>query len=104
MTVACVFFRYDVLVDRRNEKLIDKFARSNAIVSSLFPKMYRDKLLGVGEDEKQQQRRNSAGRLKSLMMTDGDGGGLAMRGSTAKPLADIFPAVSIIFADIAGFT
>lgn len=45
VVVAIVFFVYDVLVQRRNFKLIANAARTNAIVASMFPAAVRDEVI-----------------------------------------------------------
>lgn len=42
VVVAIVFVIYDILVQKRNEKIVVTAARSNAIVSSMFPDAIRD--------------------------------------------------------------
>ncbi len=43
--VAVAFLIYDFLVRRRNDKLVNNAARSNALVNSVFPGTIRDRLL-----------------------------------------------------------
>jgi hypothetical protein len=90
--VATAFFKYDLLVDHRNEKLIDKFARSNRIVSQLYPKMYHDRLLGNDNDDNASKtsKKSETGKLKKLM-TQGDAKMAGNADKSSKPLADIFP-------------
>ena len=68
---------YDILVQRRNNKLVANAARSNAVVSSLFPGTIRDRIL---------QQRGTKGRMKSLL----DDENLLEAASDDKPLADLF--------------
>ena len=93
--VAAVFFIYDLLVQYRNEKIVVTAARSNAIVSSMFPDAIRDRLL----------QRNDApskrGHLKSYLLNGEDGG---CDNLSSKPLADLFLETTVMFADISGFT
>ena len=95
MIVALVFFIYDMLVQNRNEKIVATAARSNAIVTSIFPDAIRDRLL-------QQTVATTKGRhLRSYL----SGGGVEGAGDqSAKPLADLFLETTIMFADISGFT
>ena len=89
-----MFFIYDMLVQHRNEKIVVTAARSNAIVSSLFPDAIRDRLL-------QQNEMLKRGHLKSYLLNgkDTDDDHLL-----SKPLADLFLETTILFADISGFT
>jgi class 3 adenylate cyclase len=94
--VAVVFLIYDVLVQFRNEKIVFNAARSNAIVSSMFPDAIRDRLLQENESPKQK----GSGHLKSYLMTgEGESGD-----TLSKPLADLFLETTVMFADISGFT
>jgi hypothetical protein len=87
------FLMYDRFVRRRNNKIVSAAAKSNAIVSSLFPSNVRDRLFK--ED-------GSKSRLKSFLNGGEDGDeSLAL---VSKPIADLFPDTTILFMDIAGFT
>jgi class 3 adenylate cyclase len=103
--VAVVFFIYDIFVQKRNEKLISSAAKSNAIVSSLFPDNIRDRLIGQNDTT---TKKGTPYHLKSFLL---DGGGETKGGNggdggnkTSKPLADLFLETTIMFADICGFT
>ena len=95
MLVAAVFFIYDLLVQQRNEKIVNTAARSNAIVSSIFPDAFRDRLLQRNEMS------SKHGHLKSYLLNGGVDDG---SNSFSKPLADLFLETTILFADISGFT
>ena len=93
--VAVVFLIYDMLVQHRNEKIVVTAARSNAIVSSMFPDAIRDRLLHQNDVQSKQ------GHLKSYLMNgEGEGSG----SMSSKPLADLFLETTVLFADISGFT
>jgi class 3 adenylate cyclase len=93
--VAIVFFIYDMLVQRRNEKIIANAARSNAIVSSMFPDAIRDRLL------QQNDTQSKHGQLKSFLMNkEGNASGTML----SKPMADLFLETTVLFADVSGFT
>lgn len=77
------------LVQNRNRNLISNAARSNAIVTQLFPDTIRDKLLN--------QPTNTGQNLISYLQGDDVV-------SNSQPLADLFLETSIIFADVSGFT
>lgn len=97
--VAVVFFVYDLFVQRRNNRLIMKAAKSNAIVSSMFPSNIRDKLIGNDEDTTQKKGK---GNLKTFMADNASNG--IIDAYTSKPLADLFLETTVMFADISGFT
>ena len=92
--VAVVFVIYDVLVHYRNEKLVTTAARTNAIVTQLFPGEIRDKIIGQGGQGKNSNTRGLASFF------DGDNVGE----NAAAPLADLFLETTVIFADVSGFT
>jgi hypothetical protein len=88
--VAIVFVIYDTFVHRRNEKLIASAAKSNAIVTSLFPENIRERLIGHSDDTTKEK---SPHHLKSVLLDGIDGKALqASYGNekTMKPLADLF--------------
>lgn len=96
------FFVYDRLVQNRNHKVVGAAARSNAILSSLFPKKVRDQL--VAEREQQEKKAGAKNRLKSFLNDNDDRTGSSGDICSSKPIADLFPDTTIMFADLAGFT
>uniref|UniRef100_A0A7S3L1G7 Phosphodiesterase n=1 Tax=Amphora coffeiformis TaxID=265554 RepID=A0A7S3L1G7_9STRA len=100
--VAIAFLVYDFFVLKRNQKIVDAAARSNAIVASVFPATIRDRLFE--ENENRSGNFNKARRLKNLMhdglILDDDEDDLVK----SEPIADLFPEVTLFFADICGFT
>ena len=86
-----------------NQELIVAYevtSRSNAIVSSLFPANFRDRLF---EDDKS--------KLRNFLTTEGSDSDVIpgdeeneVKISASKPIADLFTDTTIMFADIAGFT
>ncbi|MGK3756989.1 MAG: hypothetical protein ACI8RD_009303 [Bacillariaceae sp.] len=74
--------------------------QSTAIVSSLFPAQIRDRLMEGGPDDKKgasSMFQPTKNRLRSFL-NDGE------PSNSNKPIADLFPNTTVIFADIAGFT
>ena len=104
--VAVVFFIYDLLVTRRNDKLIVNAARSNALLSSMFPDNIRDRLMEQNAGKINIGKGNGSPKhLKSFLLDDDkNGDGDAMAHLKTKPLADLFVETTVMFADIAGFT
>lgn len=118
------FVLYDTLVERRQKIVMDRALQSTAIVSSLFPETVRDRLFRRGSlsergaddgsltvDETPASNPSDVMsplmvvqpakmRLKSFL-TDLDDG---MAGAASKPIADLFPRCTVLFADISGFT
>ena len=90
LLMAISFLFYDAFVQRRNKKLVHNAARSNAIVTSLFPENVRDRL--VSQEEKR------VGSTKAKLNV---GMGMSTEGV---PIADLFLESTVMFADIVGFT
>jgi hypothetical protein len=103
LLMGVTFFIYDRFVTRRNDKVIEAAAHSNKILSTLFPAQVRERLFA----EKEQSTKRPT-NLKS-MLTNGDfldtkhdeDDDVAYK---SKPIADLFPETTILFADISGFT
>jgi class 3 adenylate cyclase len=97
---AILFLVYDRLVERRQVLILAKATQSTAIVSSLFPKQVRDRLMQTENDRKGGPVALASNhRLKTFLTGDdkaNDVGG--------QPIADLFPHCTVYFADIAGFT
>jgi class 3 adenylate cyclase len=96
----------------RQKKLIETATKQNAIVSSLFPKSIQKKLMEDLEDGVHRKNNKSGTAnlkrylhgerdvpLSSMVGGDADGGAA---GLLSKPIADLFPETTIMFADIAG--
>ena len=109
-----VFFLYDRLVQWRQQKVHDSAIRANKIVFSLFPAQVADQLQrDQAEEEKRQKEHAVTGRRRRRMINggnlfaeedssiDGDDSEVFM---DSKPIADLFPSATVLFADIAGFT
>lgn len=98
LAVACVFlfamsvfFVYDFFVEQRQTKVMQTATKSSAIVNSLFPANVRDRLLeehAQGGDKKYSAYQ--AAGLEEI--------------PSSKPIADLFPEATVMFADLAGFT
>jgi len=81
---TAIFVLYDRYVARRQRIVSSAAEKSNAVVSSMFPKAVRDRLM----NEKEQ-------RLASNSATEE---------MSKTYIADFFPEATIMFADIQGFT
>ena len=97
VVVVVVFLIYDVLVARRNMKLVETAAKSSAIVTQLFPGKIREQMIAQKEEELKQKKEggNKKTRLKSFV--DGSSDGLA----TSQPLAELFLDCTILFGKLA---
>jgi len=81
--MIAAFAVYDMIVQRRNQKLVYNAARSNAIVTSLFPKNVRERIVA--------QEENVADIGKNTK-------------PKGPPIADLYLESTILFADVVGFT
>jgi hypothetical protein len=105
---ALVFVVYDKMVQRRQDKVMNTANRTNEIVASLFPENVRDQIFA------EENPGDPKGKLKTLagkqglknFLEEGALGGeenVAAYGGS-KPIADLFPHTTVMFADISGFT
>lgn len=97
LLVTVAFFVYDLFVERRHNRLVEKAAKLNAIVSSMFPGMIRDRLIGVNADGTTTEANNKRGRtnannknLKTFLTSRNGGGGGCADQNDLPPLADLF--------------
>ena len=92
--IAIVVVVYDVFVQRRNNNLIINAARSNAIVTSLFPSHIRDQLLEHRDKEYSQSSGGTKSSKMRSFLTSTESGGSSHAG--AKPLADLFLETTVL--------
>jgi hypothetical protein len=119
------FMVYDHLVQTRQREAMTDAARSDAIVQSLFPADIRDRLLKGNEagDKQGKSDKDTANellpaapegqkfRLKTFLDEDETDPNSTNKDASkagamkeSKPIADLFPNTTVMFADIAGFT
>jgi class 3 adenylate cyclase len=100
---AIGFLVYDCIARGRQDKLVSSAKRSLAIVHSLFPATVRDRLL-----HKDFASRNNPGYPTLSSVAQSYTGSMGQAAASArrwtKPIADLFPATTVMFADIEGFT
>ena len=82
------FLVYDWMVRRRNRKLVLKAAKSNEIMSTMFPEGIRERLL----DETRTNKKATKDKKRGDFAEENE-----------ELLADLYPHTSIAFIDIAGF-
>jgi class 3 adenylate cyclase len=121
MCASLLFLAYDWLVERRQKIVLEHAQNSNSIVSSLFPDMVRDRLFRRESGDGDQTARHTMARQNSTSTTGSkqsliepaknriqqflsEGGGESKNQEADRPLADLFPNCTVLFADIAGFT
>eukprot|EP00934_Nitzschia_sp_Nitz4_P000129 Nitzschia sp. Nitz4//scaffold16_size188269//96486//104413//NITZ4_001795-RA/size188269-snap-gene-0.143-mRNA-1//-1//CDS//3329538529//129//frame0 len=103
---TAVFLTYDVLVERRQKKVMNTALKSSAIVSSLFPKNIRDRLFETGGTMNGQSPASQKHQLRSFISKEDEGTatGNDVQAMTSRPIADLFPEATVSFGDIANFT
>ena len=116
--VLALFMLYNMHRSIQMHKIMKKAAAAEAnIVANLFPKTVRDRMINDA-DNKQAMRskiakdRKDAFRVDShtRRLSNGGGGGGGGDGLTSedifgsKPIADLHPYTTIMFADLVGFT
>eukprot|EP00980_Cylindrotheca_fusiformis_P018316 scaffold5975_cov99-Cylindrotheca_fusiformis.AAC.1 len=96
---SLVFLLYDFSVGRRQRTVMDRIAKQDRIVSDVFPTAIRDRLY-----------ENQAKNMMNDVEEDDGPLGLdeafygTSNASGSAPLADLFPSVTVVFADLVGFT
>eukprot|EP00980_Cylindrotheca_fusiformis_P018236 scaffold5920_cov94-Cylindrotheca_fusiformis.AAC.1 len=96
-----VFLLYDYFVGRRQRTVMERIMKQDRIVSDVFPTAIRDRLY-----------ENQAKHAMNGHHVEADDGPFGLnetfegRSSTigSAPLADLFPSVTVVFADLVGFT
>lgn len=102
--MALTFGIYDFFVNRRNRKVVDAAAKFNSIVSSLFPENVRERLFADAEEKMRKNGKVKAFRSVDDFLTAEENFDDSNDKRSGRPIADLFPETSILFADIAGFT
>jgi hypothetical protein len=89
-----------------DEKILREVVRSQAIVSSIFPSNVRARLFANGNSGSTGNRDNGLyeGGNKSRLKTFLSDGVDSENFLNTKPIADLFVATTVMFADISGFT
>ncbi|GAX23164.1 hypothetical protein FisN_33Lh057 [Fistulifera solaris] len=103
------FLMFDTFVIRRNHKLLIAMTRTNAIVSSMFPSNVRDRIFAQAKNESEEKKAlNGKSRLKTFLSSGNDDNEMDDENDEymykTKPIADLFPETTVLFADLAGFT
>jgi class 3 adenylate cyclase len=123
---SAFFIAYDCLVVRRQQKVMENARRSNAIVSSLFPKSFMNRLYEENASTTNHNQGSIFGK-NDRCLTCSESGSANTRKQThrtpktvprpftvedaplpevesSEPMADLFPETTVMFLDIAGFT
>lgn len=99
IATALGFVMYDFLVQKRQKKVMMSAARTNAIVTSLFPENVRDRLL---EDQEQAMMKEEADKTGAFLNTGTkkpseafDDGNTSVAIFGTRPIADLFTGAFI---------
>jgi Adenylate and Guanylate cyclase catalytic domain len=110
--VSIVFYFYDMKVERRQSMVMNAAVRSSAIVSSLFPSEVRDRIYPESEGAKLVESNKQNGKpfafakgsankfTKDIASTLTNSSEIL----TGRPIAELYPETTVLFADICGFT
>lgn len=101
-----VFVLYDQLVEYRQKTVLKEANKTSKIVSELFPSNVHDRLFSENGEETEDNKRRLWDESE-MMSSFFQGSELFAQDSDCKktpPIADLFPATTIFFADLAGFT
>ena len=124
LLTSAVFVLYDCFVSKRQNTVMTSAQQSNAIVSSLFPAQFRDRLMEdqglVASQINEKDSKNKKLADDAISSAQGLGGGLLntsqqsntlglQRGTNTlnigtRPIADLFLECTVMFGDISGFT
>jgi hypothetical protein len=115
LVTAILMVVYDMMVNRRQSRTIKVAVRTQAIVTSLFPKEIGKKLVKEALEASSDHSKENAWKKKhhdgktGLRSMFAENGELAYDHnnrilSSTKPLADLFPVATIMFGNIVGFT
>lgn len=108
--VTLSFLAFDYFQTQRNNKVIESAAKTSAVVNSVFPAEFRDRILqqsegkdraNTGTDKYNKKTFFASHNQRIRKFLDGTEDALDVK---SKPLAELFPEVTIMFADIVGFT
>ena len=107
---AVLFAIFVYFVERRQRTVMETAKRTNDVVASLFPENVRARILKDTEEQIANGCKNGASgsinskvQLKEFMNEEAEGNDIG-NAYGSKPIADLFPEATVLFADIAGFT
>lgn len=99
IVTSLVFILYDILVQKRQIVVMRSATTANAVVSSLFPSAFHQRILNA-EEEKQRPRQSGAKAELTNFLQERK----TMSSFASKPIADLFPESTVMYANLSGFT
>eukprot|EP00980_Cylindrotheca_fusiformis_P012399 scaffold3044_cov103-Cylindrotheca_fusiformis.AAC.2 len=99
-----VFLLYDFSVGRRQRIVMERYSKQDRIVADVFPTAIRDRLY---ENQTKNMVNGDAADLVGDNRSLGLDNSFVRKASTmdgSAPLAELFPSVTVVFADLVGFT
>lgn len=93
-----VFVLYDIFVTLRQRKTEKEAERTDQIMGQLFPDKFREKLF------REEDGLGNGKAHKGGVVTSGMQNSEGAADPNEKPIAELFPQATVLFADIAGFT
>jgi Adenylate and Guanylate cyclase catalytic domain len=112
---AFVFAVYNKVIQRRQNKVMSALRVTSKVVLSLFPANVLDRLIKEAEANTDDNNATTTNRLKAAFASrtqkaklqsflDDDKGDESHVIFKSKPIADLYPNATVMYADIAGFT
>lgn len=101
--IASIFFIHNLYTQKKQDKALDQVKRVEAIVTSVFPKEVGLRLIEQAHHEAKMPT-SSKKMLNIFLARNGSAAATSESQQRRKPIADLFPSTTVMFADIAGFT
>lgn len=105
LLVILAFFALDFFQTKRNDKVLATAAKTSAVVTSLFPAGFRDRILqdamnadAPGHTTKSFFASHNQ-RIKNFVEGIDEGDDPCLPGKESKPIADFFPEVTVMVSD-----
>jgi class 3 adenylate cyclase len=101
---SVIFITYDCYVARRQRKVMEAALQRDEIVSSLFPAAVRQRLFRVSQATHNTPAKEKNTRFRLLSSSQTTELSEHIDFVRSEPIADFLPMISVVFADISGFT
>jgi hypothetical protein len=89
---------------QRQRLVLHNAEQTNAIVSSLFPKQVRDRMMEEANFATDKNNKSLLSRKAANAIQTRNGQSAEGEQQLSRPIADLFPEATVLFSDIAGFT